>query len=94
MESVPANLQFAGAEYGDLQSLLMAVAFMATRSFTAANVAVFSEKQGENVFFPHHKCLIFKAGGLQIRQNLGNNAIINQLSQKQRINNKACYQWE
>jgi len=55
----------------------MAVAFMATRSFTAANVAVFSEKQGKNVFFPHHKCLIFKAGGLQIRQNLGNNAIIN-----------------
>jgi len=70
-------LQFAGAEYGDLQSPTMAVAFMATRSFTAANVAVFLEKQGKNVFFPHHKCLIFKAGGLQIRQNLGNNAIIN-----------------
>jgi len=54
---VPANLQFAGVEYGDLQSLSMAEAFMAVISFSAANIAVFSEKQGRNVcVFPHCKC--------------------------------------
>jgi len=54
---VPANLQFAGVEYGDLQSLSMAEAFMAKGSFSAANIAAFSEKQGRNVcVFPHCKC--------------------------------------
>jgi len=54
---IPANLQFAGVEYGDLQSLSMAEAFMAVISFSAANIAVFSEKQGRNVcVFSHCKC--------------------------------------
>ena len=50
---VPANLQFAGAEYGDLQPLSMTVTLMATSSFSAANIVVFSEKQGQNVYFQH-----------------------------------------
>ena len=54
--SVPANLQFAGAKYWDLQSLSMTVALMATSSFSAANIVVFSEKQGKNVYFQHYKC--------------------------------------
>lgn len=64
---VPANLQFAGAEYGDLQSPIFAVAFMAKGSFSAANIAVFSEKQGRNVCVSSLQMLILKAGGLQIR---------------------------
>ena len=50
---VPANLQFAGAKYWDLQSLSMTVALMATSSFSGANIVVFSEKQGQNVYFQH-----------------------------------------
>ena len=48
---VPANLQFAGVEYGDLQSLSMAEAFMAKGSFSAANIAVFSENKEEICVF-------------------------------------------
>ena len=48
---VPANLQFAGAEYGDLQPLSMTVTLMATCSFSAANIVFFSEKQGKNMYF-------------------------------------------
>jgi hypothetical protein len=33
--------------------LSMVVAFMATSSFSAANIVVFSEKQGQNVYFQH-----------------------------------------
>ena len=55
---VPANLQFAGAEYGDLQSLSMTVALMTTSSFSAVNIVVSSEKQGQNVYFQHYNANI------------------------------------
>ena len=53
---------------GICNSLSMAVVLMATRSFSAANISIFPEKQGRIVFFAL-KMLILTAPELQIREN-------------------------
>jgi hypothetical protein len=63
---VPANLQFAGVEHGDLQSPISTLALMAITCFGGKDNGFHPIA---HAFFHALQMLIFEAGGLQIRQN-------------------------
>ena len=63
---IPADLQSAGAELGDLQSPMLTLALMAFSSFGGKDNGFHTIAQA---FFLALQMLIFKAGGLQIRQD-------------------------
>ena len=63
---VPADLQSAGAEYGDLQSPMLTLALMFISCFGGIDNGFHPIEQA---FFLALQMLIFEVGGLQIHQN-------------------------
>jgi hypothetical protein len=63
---VPADLQSAGIELGDLQSPMLTLALMAFSCFGGKDNGFHTITQA---FFLALQMLIFKVGGLQIHQN-------------------------